>query len=81
MHCEGKCHLEKQLKKAEKETQNNKPATVNLTDNIVALVHTNSIALKVYGFVIEKNEFYLNHYSFYAFFGIFHPPESWISTI
>lgn len=81
MNCEGKCHLEKQLKKAEEETQNNKPVTVNLTDNIVALVHANSVVFKVYGFLLEKNEFFLNHYSFNAFFKVFHPPKSWFSII
>ena len=77
MHCNGKCHLNKELKKAaSEESGNNSIPKVNLEDYIT--LHTeSSSSLKINLSVISRvDRTYLSTYKFNHSDFIFHPPTA-----
>ena len=77
MHCNGKCHLKKQLKKAngatEQQEQPQAPPPLKLdTILIILLLNKHNIYEKDYKKIIVP---YIIHYSFELVIKIFHPPK------
>lgn len=77
MHCNGKCYLSKQIKKAqEEETQNQlPPIKIKLQDYPIALMGFLSLR-----FISQECSvlfaYYSNHYFFNSANSVFHPPRN-----
>ena len=75
MHCEGKCHLQKQLKEGEKKEQS--PVNPIKEKNEVQLFSQNHSALFLFNPVTEKKSTtcYSFHLSEKHLHSVFHPPK------
>jgi len=77
MHCNGKCHLAKQLKKAATEESKNhsSPRTTSLEDYSTLFTENSfSINFNPFKTYSEVKFNYSENYSFQYFFSVFHPP-------
>lgn len=77
MACHGKCHLQKELAKAqEEENSHDKPIKIKIEDYPVAWWEISQNLQDLSYQDIEKNSFYSNQYQFLSRDSIFHPPIS-----
>jgi hypothetical protein len=84
MHCNGKCYLAKQLKKADAELETQKEKQQGSYSNLkiiegASFIPNESIVLEFYSFPINLNKhdfIYKNTYNLDFHFPIFHPPVS-----
>lgn len=78
MHCNGKCHLKKELKKAEKKEQS--PANPLNEKNEIQLFSQSTSTINLFSSVIVTTNTLLSDYSFHMsdkhLDSIFHPPQA-----
>lgn len=74
MHCNGKCHLSKELKKQEKK-ERNAPSSIKEKQETVQFFQED-LKLSFYSFINSANHpvFYLDSKAQSVVFSIFHPP-------
>ncbi len=75
LHCNGKCHLAKQLQKADSEDTKNGSQRNNLQDafNLFS-ARSNPLDLKRFAVFSELPTVYAEHYSFQHSVSLYHPP-------
>lgn len=78
MHCNGKCHLKKELNKAEKKERS--PANPLNEKNEIQLFSQCNSTINLFSFVIIKKDKLLSDYAFHMsdkhLDSVFHPPQA-----
>ena len=75
MHCEGKCHLIKQLKSLEK-TENTPQSNVKVIDEILLFSSFDRIKIHLIQKMVSCNSLYTETKSSSLSRAIFHPPQA-----
>ncbi len=77
MHCDGKCHLSKEIKKAASEESKSQNTTRIIQEDysVVCLETSTNLFDNISSDITDANTFYLNNYSFQNFSFTFHPPQ------
>lgn len=75
MHCDGKCHLKKQLEKEEKKEQS--PANPGKEKNEIQLFSENKLSSPLFHHIVtsELMTYYSFHLSEKHLYSVFHPPR------
>ena len=77
MHCNGKCHLAKEVKKSAKEESKNQSTTRIMQEDFTSICPdiSKDIQENIPSDISEVNTLYTDNYSFQNYSNTFHPPK------